>query len=86
MENVAPREEGGPIPGRVQARRRRSGPLVQVPRPLFFFPLGRKEIKSGKGGPPQCSLRVQVLAPGSQLPRAPAPRLVFFNTPGEKGC
>ena len=30
MENVAPRGECGPVPGRVQARRRKSGPPAQV--------------------------------------------------------
>ena len=30
MENVAPRGERGPVPGRAQARRRQSGPPAQV--------------------------------------------------------
>ena len=85
----ARRRRSGP-PAQVQARRRRSGPPAQVPRPLFFFPLGRRELKSrtglSRGCPPRGSLRVQVLAPVSQLPRAPAPRLAFFSPPGEKGC
>ena len=74
MENVAPRGECGPVPGRVQARRRKSGPPAHV-RPAGAGPAHqahqarrRRSDPPGPPGPP-----AQVRPTGS-------------STPVEKGC
>ena len=52
MENVAPRGECGPVPGRVQARRRKSGPPAHV-RPAGAGPAHQAhQARRRRSGPP----------------------------------
>ena len=71
MEKVAPRGECGPVPGRVQARRRKSGPPAPV-RPAGAGPAHQAhQARRRRSGPPG--------------PPAPV-RPTGSSTPGEQGC